>query len=472
MKPYQPASYSFSDAAHLLRRMGFGGTIEEIETIRQLGPVGAVDSLMSFNDRDGTQDNPHDLDADFKRALDAGRPPQQAAAGAVPRAQAWWMHKMLVTTQPFKEKLTLFWHGHFVSGLDKVRSGYALKQQNELFRRLGLGKFEPLALETAKNPAMLMYLDNNENTKDHPNENFARELMELFTLGVHGGYTEKDVQESARAFTGWTNFKKRDDLSSFTDPRSVFNPKQHDTGGKTFLGKSGNFAAEDIVRIVSQHPSTAQFMTAKLWRFFVSEDLPDATQTELAGLWTKTGGDLRQVLRTIFTSQDFYAPQNRQALVKSPLEYVIGSLRLSQTKLEPAHEYAISGITATMAQIPLYPPNVKGWDGGMDWIADTTILSRLQFIGALTSAKLPIGYGNGKGKGADAATKVKPVTSSWVMGKSLDETLELIGKTFLGEKPTGSLDKALRVLAKGRNTEEIARGLAYLVMVSPQYHLG
>ena len=468
MKPYAPANYSFEDAAHLLRRMGFGGTPSQIETLRRMGPALAVETLMRFDDNDGTQGNPHDLEARLKEVMDAGRTTPQAAGATVPMAQAWWIHKLVASTQPFKEKLTIFWHGHFASGLDKVRNGFMLRDQNELFRRMGLSKFEALTLAVAKNPAMLVYLDNDENTKGHPNENFARELMELFTMGVHGGYSERDVQESARAFTGWSVFKKRGDLRALQNPKFIFNAKSHDTDSKTFLGKSAHFTGEDIVRILASHPSTASFITGKLWRFFVSEDFPAATSSELAALFTRTGGDIREVLRAIFTSAEFYAPENRNALIKSPLEYVVGALRSSQTVLTKNHEFALSGVLAAMAQIPLYPPNVKGWDGGLDWIADATMLNRLQFIGALSSSKLPVGANNVNN---NANTKAASVISSWPIAQSLDATLELIGKTYLGAAPSGSLEQALRVFAKNRNTPEVAKSLAYLVMVSPQYHL-
>ena len=471
MKPYAPANYTFEDAAHLLRRMGFGGTPDQIEALRRMGPALAVETLMRFDDNDGTRDNPHDLQPRFQEVLEAGRPPQQAAAATIPMAQAWWMHKLVNTTQPFKEKLTVFWHGHFAVGLNKVRSGFMLRDQNELFRRMALGKFEALTLAVAKNPAMLVYLDNDENTMGHPNENFARELMELFTMGVHGGYTERDVQESARAFTGWSFVKKRGDLESLKNPQFVFNQKNHDADSKTFLGKNGNFAGEDIIRTVSTHPSTASFITSKLWRFFVSEELPAQTGSELSALFTRTNGDIREVLRVIFTSSDFYAAQNRNNLIKSPLEYVIGALRSSQTTLTKNHEFALSGVLAQMAQIPFYPPSVKGWDGGLDWIADTTMLNRLQFVGALSSSKLPTGYGNGNGSANNSSDKTALASSNWPVAQTLDATLELIGKTYLGAAPSGSLLEALRVFAKNRNTPDVAKGLAYLVMVSPQYHL-
>jgi uncharacterized protein (DUF1800 family) len=463
MKAYQPKNFTFEDAAHLLRRAGFGGTMEEVEALRRLGPQNAVESLLTWSDRDGTQDNPHKLMPIFERELEKGVPMQQSAARTVPTAQAAWLYKMLRTSQPLKEKLTLFWHGHFVSGLDKVRSGFMLQQQNELFRRLGLGKFETLVLEVSKNPAMLRYLDNDQNTKKHPNENYARELMELFTLGVNGGYTEKDVQESARAFTGWTWYRRRNEVEVFTNPRFEFAKQNHDTGSKTVLGKTGNWDGADIVRITATHPSTARFLTEKLWRFFVSETIPAAVHDELAALWTKSDGNVREVLRTIFTSEAFYAPENRLSLIKSPIEYVIGALRSSRAELLPGQEMNLSGLLATMAQILYYPPDVSGWDGGIDWIADTTVMNRLQFMGILSSQKLATRV--------NEKNQAQAFKAVWVNGKTLDETLDLLGRTYLGAKPTGSLEKALRAFAKNRNGPEVAKGLAYLILVSPQYHL-
>ena len=191
MKAYSSKEYSFEDAAHLLRRAGFGGMPTEVEELRKLGPKLAVEKLLAFSKDDGTNPNPHNFRPILENAANAG----QARGQAINTLQGWWLHKMLTTTQPLKEKLTLFWHGHFATGLDKVRNAFMLEEQNELFRLFGLGRFDALVLEVSRNPAMLIYLDNAENVKGHPNENYARELMELFTMGVHGGYTERDVQE-------------------------------------------------------------------------------------------------------------------------------------------------------------------------------------------------------------------------------------------------------------------------------------
>jgi uncharacterized protein (DUF1800 family) len=475
MKSYQPKNFSFEDAAHLLRRVGFGGTPEEVRKLQSLGPELAVEELLSFSEDDGTQDNPHDVVKIFDDAMVIHDGKIGKVAGiAILGLQGWWLHKMLTTTQPLKEKLTLFWHGHFATGLDKVKQPFALKNQNELFRNLGIKKFDALTLAVAKDPAMLNYLDNDQNAKAHPNENFARELMELFTMGVHGGYSEKDVQESARAFTGWTfqggKNAEKDNGVHYKNPQFVFTPKVHDTGAKTILGKTGNFDGTDIVKIVTHHPSSAEFMTAKIWRFFVSEELPDSTHQELIRTWNESQLDVRELLRVILTSDAFYAPENRNALIKSPIEYVIGSMRSIRAKLLPEQELTLVGTLAPLAQIPFNPPNVKGWDGGMEWIADTTILNRIQLMGTIQGGKIAV-RPNIKQNGNDKIPPQPIAGLEFPMDSSSAKTIDLISKTFLGKKPDDTLRKAMEAFAKGRNTPEVAKGLSYLVMISPQYHL-
>ena len=220
--------------------------------------------------------------------------------------------------------------------------------------------------------------------------------------------------------------------------------------------------------MTAQHPSTARFITGKLWRFFVSEELPKATADELVKLWQDSGANIREVMRVILTSEKFYAPENRSSLVKSPIEYVVGALRSSGARPTPAQTVALVNQLELMAQVPFYPPNVKGWDGGLDWIADGTILARLGFIGTLVGGKLP-------GRDPSAEKKQVPAAPvpnlSWPRGSSLDETIDLIGRHYLGVAPTGSLRKALEAFAKGRNTPEVAKGLAHLVLVSPQFQV-
>jgi uncharacterized protein (DUF1800 family) len=467
MKTYQPKKYSFEDAAHLLRRAGFGGTLEEIKKLQTLGPELAVEQLLAFSSDDQTRDNPHDIEKTFQDVLDEGGKIGGAQGAAILTLQGWWLHKMINTDQPLKEKLVLFWHGHFATGLDKVRNAFALQNQNELFRRLAASKFDTLTLQVAKDPAMLRYLDNNDNIKAHPNENFARELMELFTMGVHGGYSEKDVQESARAFTGWA-FKGGNNKDKTTEFVNI--AKNHDTGVKTVLGASGNFEGTDIVRMVTHHPSSAKYMTEKVWRYFVSEELPEHIHNDLIRVWVDSKLDIRELLRFIFTSEEFYAPQNRNSLIKSPLEYVIGSLRSVKAKLVLEQELTLVNLLASQAQIPFHPPNVKGWDGGLEWIADTTLLNRIQFIGTISGGKLAMRPRFKKDK--QEKIPPQPIAGMTIpVGGTVKETIDLIGQNFLGEVPTGVLRKALETFAKGRNTTEVAKGLAYIVMISPHYHL-
>ena len=463
MREYAPRQYTFSDAAHLLRRAGFAGPLSEVEALQKLGPSLAVERLLYASSDDNTIDNPFDLKALFLERQAGSKANIDANAGL----SGWWVHRLAHTSQPLKEKLALFWHGHFATESQKVDNAFAMQQQNELFRQKGLGRFSDLVLEVARNPAMLRYLDNNRNVKGKPNENFARELMELFTLGVHGGYTERDVQESARAFTGWTfqtgNPNKPEENARFTNPTFVFNKKNFDDGAKTYLGQSGNFSGEEVVRIVTSHPSTATFIITKLWKFFVSDTISDRDLEQLTALWTSSGGEIAVLLRAIFKSEVFYAKSNRHALIKSPVEYAIGMLRSSSARLAPEQSLGIWGAMRVMGQTLFQPPNVKGWDGGSDWVSDTTLLNRLNLAGAVTQRRLPAQLQK------DQAAP--PTVLTLPQGSSLNDTIELLGKTYLGEQPDGALLKAMQLYSDGKNTPEVARGLAYLVLASPQYHL-
>ncbi len=463
MKEYAPRTYTFEDAAHLLRRAGFAGSVKEIQELQRLGPSLAVERLLYASEDDGTQDNPFDLEALFKARQN------DAKSGIGPDAglSGWWLHRLVHTTQPLKEKLTLFWHGHFATEARKVDNVFSMRQQNELLRRKGLGRFADLVLEVSKNPAMLRYLDNNRNQKGKPNENYARELMELFTMGVHGGYTERDVQEGARALTGWTfqsgNQNKPEEWPRYMNPSFVFNKKQFDDGAKTYLGQSGNFGGEDVVRIVTSHPSTPKFIITKLWRFFVSDTVDDASLEDLTQLWNSSNGEIASILRALFKSELFYAKRNRFALIKSPAEYVVGMLRASSARLAPEQCLGAFQAMRVMGQTLFAPPNVKGWDGGSDWVSDTTLLNRLNFVGSVSQAKLPAQLQKDQ--------KAPPVALTLPSGSSLTDTIDALGVTYLGEVPEGALRRTMEVYAGGKNTPEVVRGLTYLVLASPQYHL-
>ena len=451
MKPYKPERYFYRDAAHLLRRAGFGGSVEEVEAYRKLGPEAAVDLLLT------PQPDGGESPFDWRGSFDGNN-----AGGPIGPLTAWWLHRMLEGPNPLVEKLTLFWHGHFATGRDKVNNAFALAAQNELFRQQGLGDFADLVLEVSRDPAMLRYLDNDKNVKGKPNENYARELFELFTLGVHGGYSEKDVQEAARAFTGWTHTHASD--SNKHERRFVFQKDKHDAGVKTVLGQQGEFTGADIVRLACEHESTARFVTGKLWRFFVSEAITPSQAAELEAVWREHGGNIREVLRAILTSEAFYAPEHRYALVKSPVEYVIGTLKATRAKLQPGHYLALEGVLGTMLQTLFLPPNVKGWDGGDAWIADHTLLNRLGFVGALLGGSLPA-------RKASPDEVVPQARFELPVGRNARETIDLIGKALMGDTPLGELRLALQAVQAEPVTPEVANRMAHLALISPQYHL-
>jgi uncharacterized protein (DUF1800 family) len=463
VKRFKARKFTYADAAHLLRRAGFSGSVAETQAYQALGPELAVERLLYWSADDGTQDNPFDLRKVFQ-AQEDGNKASGAARGALP---GWWVYRLVHTTQPLKEKLTLFWHGHFATEMQKVDNAFAMQQQNELFRQFGLGKFEALVMAISKNPAMLRYLDNNRNVKGKPNENYARELMELFTLGVHGGYTEKDIQESARAFTGWSfqsgNQNKPAEWERYMNPVYAFDKKKFDEGAKTYLGKTGNFTGEDIVRIACAHPSTPKFIITKLWKFFVNDTISGEDLESLAGVWQSSGGEIASVLRTIFTSEAFYSSRNRASVIKSPTEYAVGMLRAVETKLAPEQALGVFQSLRVMGQTLFNPPNVKGWDGGTDWVSDTMLLNRLNLVGGIASARLPAQLAKDQ--------KAPSVVMSLPKGSSVTETIDLLGVTFLGEIPDGALRKTLETFAGGKNTPDVIRGLTYLVLASPQYHL-
>jgi uncharacterized protein (DUF1800 family) len=271
--------------------------------------------------------------------------------------------------------MTLFWHDHFVSSQQKVRIARLMYGQNAMLRTNALGNFGALLHAAAKDPAMLLYLDGAQNRKGQPNENFAREVMELFTLG-EGHYTEQDVKEAARAFTGWSLNRETGEY--------LFRPGLHDFGSKTVLGRSGNFDGDAVLDILLAQSSTAEFVTAKLWREFVSPD-PDASEIRrIAQAFRASSYDIKVALRAILLSDAFWARENRGTLVKSPVEFIVGTLR--QLEVQPPSGLPFAIVSAGMGQNLFSPPNVKGWPGGNAWIDANTLLARKQFVDRLARA--------------------------------------------------------------------------------------
>ncbi|GAB2949600.1 DUF1800 domain-containing protein [Hymenobacter coalescens] len=274
-----------------------------------------------------------------------------------------WLQRMATSPAQLREKLTFFWHGHFAC---RVRRPDAALQLHNTIRRLALGKFPDLLLAVSKEPAMLQFLNNQQNRKQRPNENFAREVMELFTIG-RGHYTEQDVKEAARAFTGW---------GYTAEGQFQFRAKQHDDGPKTFLGRTGNFGGEDILRLLTERPETATFITTKLYRFFVNEQPNPQHIRPLAEAFYRSGYDVQDLLERLFSADWFYAPANVGTRIKSPVELLVGLQR--QAGLAPADGQKLVFWQKALGQTLFQPPNVAGWPGGRNWIDSSSLLLRLQ----------------------------------------------------------------------------------------------
>ncbi|HEY7495920.1 MAG TPA: DUF1800 domain-containing protein [Candidatus Tectomicrobia bacterium] len=367
---------TFDEARHLLARSSFGGTPDDIEALTRLSYAEAVDRLLNGSRQQPCTAPPAWVDGpppDFRARRNA-----DASMRQVLRAQrreqglelkGWWYGELLSTDSPVTERLTLFWHNHFTSSLEKVRWPALLYRQNLLLRQHALGNFRTLLHAIAKDPAMILYLDGQTNRTGNPNENFARELLELFTLG-EGYYSEQDVKESARAFTGWMVERRSD--------RFRFNARQHDHGVKTFLGRSGTFDGEAILDILLQQPRLAVHITEKLWRAFVSET-PDKSEVQrLAALFRERDYAIRPLLYGLLTCRHFREARGRGTLVKSPVELIVGTVRLFHILLRDTQWLARVG--RRLGQDLFDPPNVKGWPGGNAWITASTLLARQQFL--------------------------------------------------------------------------------------------
>ncbi len=353
--------------AHLLRRAGFGARPDEWTSCAALGVAGTTDLLLH------PERVPDHLDAVL---VDIGG--DYVDFTNLDSVRQWWLYRMLHTSRPLEEKMTLFWHGHFATATYKVDNPRWMWQQNQLFRAHALGNFRTLLQGVSRDPAMLIWLDGVENRKGKPNENYGRELLELFTLGIGGGYTETDVKEAARAFTGG-RFDR--DTGAF-----VFDAAQHDDGPKTFLGQTGPFTGDDIIDIVARHPSTARFLCTKLFRFFVHDDPSPAELAPLTRAYFASGYDIRAVMGTLLQSPAFYSDTARYAKMKSPTEYVVTLLRTLDVPMTAASGNGpVSQTVRAMGQDLFNPPNVKGWPEGKAWVNTLTLMARFNFASRLAS---------------------------------------------------------------------------------------
>jgi len=359
-----------SRIAHLYRRAGFGARPDELDAAVGRGYRATVDHLLDVDPPDpgvATLAEPTftNLFGDFM----AVRRHRRHEASQM---MLWWLNRMIAATNPLPEKLALFWHGHFATSLQKVSSPALMFRQNQLFRSMGAGRFEPLAQAVAKDAAMMVWLDSNSNKRERPNENFAREFFELFTLG-EGNYTEADVKAAARAFTGWRVSPRTQEFA--------FAPRLHDGDEKVLFGATGSFDGDDVVRLVTARPACARFVTARLWSRFARPVAPDdPLVTDLADAFTPEL-DVRALLRAIFLHPEFDSPATRTGLVKQPIEYVAGALRALGRRAESID---LLRALRQLGQEPFLPPSVGGWPANGYWISTASSLGRMRFAEAVT----------------------------------------------------------------------------------------
>jgi uncharacterized protein (DUF1800 family) len=422
LAPIKPEQFARDQARHLLWRAGFGGSERQVSTLVSWGPEKSVDALLGFTRSGEDAPAPFEPVQADRFDKDIMRPPTEDERRAYRQAQGqrdedslakfrrmrqdreqqdraqmrdiqtWWLSRMIETRHPMQEKLTLFWHGHFATSYRTIENSYHMFLQNQLFRRHAAGNFGELLTAIIRDPAMIAYLDNNDSRKGRPNENLAREIMELFSLGV-GNYGEDDIKQGARALTGYT----------FEDDEFVFRKNNHDNAEKTILGSRGTWDGDDLVRLILEKKACARFLARRLYNFFVADVPPDerggdkglppaqrAVIGELGEVLYARKYDVAPVLRRLLLSQHFYDGAIVGQQIKSPVTLVVGAVRSLNT---PTRDVGIlNDALDLMGQRIFFPPSVKGWDGGRTWINTSTFFVRQNIMAYLIAGKKPVGY--------------------------------------------------------------------------------
>jgi uncharacterized protein (DUF1800 family) len=436
--------------AHLHRRAGFTAPWDVLQRDLQDGPERSIERLL-----DGAPTTSDGRSAAESDALFDGMAAQLAPSASLTRLQGIWLYRMIFTAHPLRERMTLFWHNHFATSNAKVNNPALMQRQNDLLRAHALGRFPALLTAMGRDPAMLVWLDSTANRKAHPNENYAREVMELFTLG-RGHYTERDVQEAARAFTGW--FVQGGRFKEIA--------AQHDDGAKTVLGHSGRFDGDDIPAILLDQPACAEFLCTKLVRAFVTEIDPVTPELvrPLAEEFQTSGYAIRVPLATILRSKLFHDPAIRRRRVKSPVEHAIGTLRALEIVKPTVQADALAQACARMGQALYAPPSVAGWDGGTAWVNSTTMLSRTNLILGLLSDE-----------DAGLGRRFDPAALARKHGATTPEDgagflVDLLAQDGFDEALRGRVSTAAQAKAKG-DAKAALREAATLVLTAPEYQL-
>jgi len=489
LTPLSNRKWNYTTAAHLLNRAGFGGSPAEIEQLLKLGPEKAVAHLVDFEKQTDPTPDPDwakydpDRATRFQAMRQASeeerrmkqREDQRLQREHITELRGWWLQRMAKGPRPLQEKMVLFWHGHFATSTEKVREAYLMWRQNELFRRMAVGNWRELLIEIGRDPAMMIYLDQAQSRKQHPNENFAREVMELFALG-EGHYTEKDISEGARALTGWTLDQSRQ--------RFEYRPFIHDDGEKTIFGKTGNFDGEDFLNAVATHPQSTRFITAKLWNYFAGKMPSETLAASLSDVFQKSGSNFKPLLHAMFRSEEFYAAHVIRSQVKSPVQWLVGTVRMLECELPPA--LMCWGLTRNLGQDLFAPPNVKGWDGGLTWITTNNLLTRYNEAAALVQGDVSMVAGVNLAPNPNAARmiadrlsrqRVAPVdVDKLFTAKERGNKTELIAalekrllQSPMKEKQKAALREYLE--SQGELDAGDIRGAIRLVMSTPEFQL-
>jgi uncharacterized protein (DUF1800 family) len=443
-------------AGHLLRRAGFGGTPEEIEEFASLSREEAARRLVDYEDIDNS-------------ALEA----ESAQFDIYDRDGAYrqWLTRMARTAHPLEERMAFIWHGLLVSQISQLGGNFPrrirlMDDQIGLYRSMALPVYDDLLKAVSKDPAMMVYLNTIESTKEHPNENYGRELLELFSMGV-GMYTEDDVRESARAFTGWrvTPPKRptdRDDreeelrLIREWEPRFIVNRRQHDDGLKTFLGETGNWDGDDIVDIVMASPAPGRFVTRRLFTEFVHDHPSEESLDALEAVWDDTGHDVREVVRAILVSDEFYSEEAYRAKVRSPVEMVVGAVRGLGLDWDFR---GIERVAIGMGQTIYNPPNVAGWPGGESWLSSGTFFARVNFIDILLFHVAPRD---------SAGSRVSMGVLS--EATTAEEAVDIAVAALIdGDIPDSSRQLMYEYVASAPDPDQRQRAAAYLALASPEF---
>ena len=429
--------------SHLLRRAGFGATGEELAGFRRAGLQATIDYLVDFDDVDDS-------------ALEERLTAQEGDLERLGALQVWWLQRMAYSARPLQEKMTLFWHGILTSTFRKTGASPAMHIQNQLFRDMGMGRYDEMLKAVSRDAAMLIYLDSRTNRKAAPNENYSRELMELFSMGV-GNYTEDDVRESARAFTGWQIRGKTE---------FQFNERQHDTGEKTFLGQTGRWDGDDVVDIIMQQPVAAEYIVRRLWAFFAYPDPEPAVIARLAEIFRENDTEIRPVVRAIFESDEFYAPQAFKALVKGPAELVASTIRSLGIDTDGA---SLRRGMGAMGQVLFAPPDVSGWEGGATWINSSTLVERVNLANAVAngrSRRLAFDPAVLVGDAAETSEAQVDFFVDLLLGGEIhDQTRRRLLQYVEGLRiPSGGSVRTVEIGERMRN-------LVYLILASPDYQL-